>query len=226
MNETPPTLAALGRLAHAEKERTVRRGEEVAHFADVYRAGKRILRVAVPNADDLLNLLYNVPAPLCADHIAIAADVWDSKRPVNPITGEEWRLGDMGRIADHDDGVRRGLVGESIMLLGFERDGTLTTRQRRYHHDRQARTIRWTDGPDGVEIEAVASAGRFPGVARDGFARPTAREAVFEHVDPAPEGYDVDDLLNRFAVSWVLKLPREWRIIEGPKGRPLDVSWP
>jgi hypothetical protein len=218
----PPTLAALGRLARTEKERTVRRGEDTMHFVDVYRAGKRILRVAVPDGDDVAGLLYNAPAPLCADYIAMAADAWGSRDPANPITGQGWRLGDMHKIAHHDLGLHRGLLRESIWLSGFERDGTRTARELRYRHDRQARTITWTD-----EIEAeVTEVGRFPDAARKGFARPTAREAVFEHLGPPPEDCDLDDLLNRLAVSWVLSLPRTWRVLEGPKGRPLDVTSP
>jgi len=76
-----------------------------------------------------------------------------------------------------------------------------------------------------LEVE-VTEVGRFPDAARKGFARPTAREAVSEHLGPPPEDCDLDDLLNRFAVSWVLALPRTWRVIEGPKGRPLDVASP
>jgi len=87
----PPTLAALGRLARTEKERAVKRGEDTWHFVDVYRAGQRILRVAVPDGDDVAGLLYNAPAPLCADYIAMAADAWGSRDPANPITGQGWR---------------------------------------------------------------------------------------------------------------------------------------
>lgn len=219
----PPTLAVLGRLARTMKERAVKRGEDTMHLADVYRADKRILRVAVPDGDDAANLLYNVPAPLCADYIVLAVDAWGSKDPANPITGEGWQLGDMDKIARHDLGLHRGLLRESLWLMGFERDGARTAHELRYRHDRQARTITWTDG---IEGEMDAGVGRFPDAARKGFARQTAREATLERLGPPPEGCDLDEMLNRFAVSWVLSLPRTWRVLEGPKGRPLDVTSP
>jgi hypothetical protein len=223
-NDVPPTLLALGRVAKAAKDRAVKRTNgEAMHLVDVYRASKRLLRVALPTVEDVLGVLHHAPRGLCADSIVCAVDTWESSAPANPITGEEWQFGDMERIVERDLGLRRGLIREGLLLFGFERDGTEHQARWRYTHDREAATITWE--PGGF-VACVGAGGRFPRVAAEGFAQPTVLDEATEIMGPPPEGVDMEKLLRMYVVSWVLACPKDWRVIEGPKGPPLTGALP
>lgn len=217
--EMPPTLAKLDRAMKVVKTRAVRQSEDgqVAHLIDVYRAGERVLRVAATYAEDCLEILYNAPGATCADYIAMAVDSWGASQPTNPITGKTWEFGDMDSIARNDLGVERGLVREAISLFGFERDGTEQIADHPYTHDRAARKITWSE----PRVGKPSGVGRFPRVAREGFARPTMAEEMVARLGPPPDGM-LDDLIRKTSVSYALRLGPDIIVLEGPKGPPLD----
>lgn len=228
-NDLPSPLRSLAAAMKVAKNRSVRGGADPWHIVDAYRAGRRILRVAVPEPEDCLTVFYNAPGAMSADYIAVAADSWVSTSATNPITGEGWEFGDMQRIVEQDLGLHRGLIEERIMLAGFARDGDSPMGLMRYVSNRAARTITWSppivcdrsDGADGI------APGRFPRVAREGFARPDLLAEVVDLIGEPPEGYDVEEMRRRAAVTWVLGLPSEkFRVIEGPKGPPLASGIP
>lgn len=68
-------------------------------------------------------MLYNAPGAMHADYIAVGADAWQSNDRANPITGGDWETGDMQRMVRDDLGLHRGLIGEQLLLHGFERGG-------------------------------------------------------------------------------------------------------
>lgn len=212
----PPTLASLATRMKADKARAVRRGEDVTHIVDVYRNGKRVLRVGVPDAEDILNLLWNAPGAMCADYIATACDAYEGAGATNPINGQPWRLGGMARAVEQDMALERGLVKEQITLVGFERAGATPGTCLPYKHDRGRRRIEW-----GTPYPYEAAGGRFPLAAADGFARPTLIEEMVRIAGPVPPDYDLNELIRRASVTYALRLPDHWRVIEGPKGPPL-----
>jgi hypothetical protein len=220
-DELPPTLRLLAALMRVEKTRAVRSADgQVMHHVDAYRKGERVFRVAVPNPEDCLNVLYNAPGAIGVDYLVVGADVWSAKGGGNPITGREWEIGDMDRIAKNDLGLHRGILGEHIGLWGFERGGTTVTAMMGYDHDRSHSRITWST-PEILESSGI---GRFPRVAREGFERPDIFALAADLVGPPPEGYDTEHLIRKCAVSWVLAMPKHYRIIESPKGPPLETK--
>lgn len=218
----PPTMRSIVSAMRAEKNRAVRKDAFAYHHIDVYRSGKRILRVAVPEPTDCLDLLCRAPSAMCADYIIVAADSWTADRLDNPINGKEWKLGDMQRIVSEDMGLERGLIREGIMAIGVERGGAVTSVILRYTNDRAKRKIIW----DRMEPYETGD-GRFPHYATEGFAQPTIVEQALAEVGPPPEGYDMEDLIRKASVTYVLALPDHYRVIEGPKGQPLagHMEW-
>jgi hypothetical protein len=208
-------------MARVEKERAVRssRAGETLHYVEVHRDGRRVLCVGVPDPPDVLGLLNSAPAVMCADSVGIAVDSWGADGPTNPISGKRWELGDMEKIVEQDLGLARGLVREQLTVMGFERGGGEACGQLFYTHDREARTIWW--GADAFE-PGEAIDGRFLLAGRAGFDRPTVIDVATRVLGPPPDDMDLDDLINRSGVSWVLTFPRTWRVVHGPKGPPLN----
>jgi hypothetical protein len=220
MTELPPSLAKIGRVAKTEKIRSVRHDDgQIMHYADVYRGGKCLLSIAVPQPDNLVGLLQNAPGAMTADYVAIAADAWGATGGTNPITGQEWGRGDMDRIAQHDLGVHRGILREHIMVMGFERAGSEVLHLMHYEHDRENGRITWPETSTSTE----GIDGRFPDAARFGFGRPTIVEIATGLLGPLPDDLPEDEFIDKAAVSWVLEVARqdEAVILRGPKGPPL-----
>jgi hypothetical protein len=217
-DEIPPTLRLLARTMKATKVAAVRSGREVDHLlVDVYRSGKRVMRVAVPTAEDCLVLLTLAPGAVMADYIAMAADVWGSSSGTNPITGRAWELGEMGKVVSEDLGLHRQIIQEKLLVLGFARDGRVYGGTQNYEHDRTRHTITWQD-----LIPVGRNDGRFPKAALDGFSRRTVLEAVLEVTGgQRPDGFNVEAFAQKCAATWVLQFPGNYRVIEGPKGPPL-----
>ena len=219
----PPSVRVLAKLIKAEKTRSVREGTNPSHLVDVYRDGRRILRVGMNEPDDAVTVLYNAPGAMFADRINVAADSWEARTETNPITGKAWVLGDMEQIAQEDLGLHRGILREGIMLMSFTRDGTAWAGRHFYTHDRDANRITWEPEPVAMNSEG----GRFPAVAKDGFARPDLLDEMIKIVGVPPSEVDVEALKRKCAVTWVLHLPSDrFRVIEGPKGPPLSPDLP
>jgi hypothetical protein len=219
----PPTMRTLAKLMKVEKTRSVREGTNPSHLVDVYRDGRRILRVGMGEPDDAVMVLYNAPGAMFADQINVAADSWEARTETNPITGKSWELGDMDQIAREDLGLHRGILREGIMLMSFDRDGEGWAGRHFYTHDRETNRITWEPEPVSMNAEG----GRFPAVAKDGFARPDLLDELVKRLGAPPEGVDVEVLKRKCAVTWVLHLPRDrFKVIEGPKGPPLSPDLP
>jgi hypothetical protein len=208
----------------AEKSRSVRKGQPSRHLVDLYRNGKRILRVGVFDAEDLLEIMWQGPGAMVADQIAIAADAFKSASTVNPITGEPWGPGGMQRAAQEDLALHRGLVDEEIYLACWRRDGTSHIASMPYAHDTKRRRVKWA--PIDTDYSRDKVTGRFPHVARDAFAQQTVIDAAIEQLGPPPDDVDLDAVAQQCAVEWVLTLPPSIVVIEGPKGPGLRVGHP
>jgi hypothetical protein len=208
----------------AEKSRSVRKGQPSRHLVDLYRNGKRILRVGVFDAEDLLEIMWQGPGAMVADQIAIAADAFKSASTVNPITGEPWGPGGMQRAAQEDLALHRGLVDEEIYLACWRRDGTSHIASMPYTHDTKRRRVKWA--PIDTHSDMTGMTGRFPHVARDAFAQQTVIDAAIEQLGPPPDDVDLDAVAQQCAVEWVLTLPPSIVVIEGPKGPGLRVGHP
>lgn len=214
--EIPAPIRSLAAAMKAEMSRSLRLGIDPMHHIDVIRDGKRILRVGVPDPDDVLQVLYHAPGAMCADYIAVAADSWLSTDLTNPITGERWAAGDMAEVVHMDLGLHRGLIDEGLIILGFPRGGTPDSASLDYTRDSRTKKYRWATL---TMVEPLD--GRFQTAAENGFARPTVIEATAEVAGPPPGDYDVGELEQKCAVSWVHQFPPRFRIIEAPKGPPL-----
>lgn len=217
-DELPPLLRSLAAAIKAEKNRSVRTGTDPSHLVDIFRHGKRILRVAVPEPEDCLRVLYNAPGAMSADYVAVGADSWTATGPTNPITGRPWEIGDMDRMVAEDLGLHRGLVTEQIMISGFARNGESPMAVIPYEHDREGATIRWLP----PMVSESSDGGRFPSAAADGFARPDIVAELIEVLGEPPEGCDLEPLRRKAAVTWVHGFPEHYRVMQGPKGPPLS----
>jgi len=209
----PPSLAPLVALARKQKGVAVKNPHtngEVLHFIDFERDGVRVIRAGWRQPDEILACMRVGVPLLAADAVIIAADSYCStgtgeRATVNPITGKQWKLGDMDEIAHNDLAVERGLIAEGISVMRFERRGGWVAGTLPYTHDRNRRRLRWGQASYyyGTESDRLAEEldmqARFPALAREAFEHQVAASLYAEvggdmvvRTDGLQHGFDLE----------------------------------
>ncbi len=226
-----PTVPAEFRdivaLARRQKSVAIRNRHTkgaVLHIIDFERSGRRIVRAGWPTPEGVLATMSVGVPMLGADAVTVAADSYVAAgergvAEVNPITGKDWRLGDMDEIAEKDMAIERGLISEGISLMRFERSGRWSAGSLAYVHDRARNRLVWGDlefqtHSDQMKDEALQVGARFPSVAQESFARQTSMDLLDAIGEP---DHDVDGFQHRMDVAFARQIKeRGGALLEAP----------
>jgi hypothetical protein len=225
----PASLSHLASLARKQKSIAARNPHtqgEVLHLVDLERDGRRIVRLAFPEPEELLEAVTTGVPMLAADAVTIAADTYATvntgdKALINPITGKKWQLGDMNEIAQKDLAVERGILVEGLSLMRFERDGFWLAGTLKYTYDRRRRRIKWGEAVywDGAESdrksEELQMQARFPAVIRRAFTKELG-VAVYGRPTTDEDRDLVDRLQHRLDVEYAREIEQIALLLEGP----------
>lgn len=225
----PPSFASLAALARKQKSVAARNPHtegNVLHLIDFERDGRRIVRAGFPEPDELLEAVMAGAPKVAADAILIAADSFNTLKTgdeglINPITGKKWELGDMNEIAEQDLAVERGILGEGIILMRFERDGNWIAGTLGYTYDRRRRRFRWdkttywTGAESDAKAEQLDMQARFPAVARQAFAQELAIAAYGRATTDAARDL-VSRMQHRLDVEFAREIEEVGLLLEGP----------
>lgn len=229
MPTMPASLAPLAALAKKQKALAARNPHtkgEVLHLIDFERGGRRIVRAAFPEPEELLDAMMTGAPMVAADAVCVAADSFTTVKAgdaglVNPITGKKWELGDMNEIAAKDLAVERGILAEGITLMRFHRDGSWIAGVLGYTFDRRRRLFRWDKAShwNGVESDAMAEKldmrARFPNVAREAFAQELGI-AAYGRATTDAERELVSRMQHRLDVEFARVVEETGVLLEGP----------
>jgi len=135
-------------------------GGDMPPIVRAYRAdGTRIGEVVSPtvNRDDGLVAAMMMANVFIAEVIWMAVDARVTSEVNNPVTGKPWKIGEMQDLAKVGLDVS-GLLQETIVLMSFQRDGTVDGLQLPYRVE--GKTVRWEEPftPDqtiGMLVDAV-----------------------------------------------------------------------
>jgi hypothetical protein len=112
--------------ARADKEARAGRGVAMLPMGvTLFRGGVRVARLQPRQhvREALLRTALCAAAGFAADTLAVRFETWFSESETNPVTGQPWEDGQMQEAAERHDGVARGFVSDSIMVLAYNRAG-------------------------------------------------------------------------------------------------------
>lgn len=85
-----------------------------------------------PDRDDMLNMVLSGAYSFSADQVGVVFEGWASRSEKNPVTGDDWERDDMAHLALNEDGLEKGLIGESLIVHAIDREGNISMRIRHF----------------------------------------------------------------------------------------------
>jgi len=163
--------------AKSTLEHTVAKGKAFAPMVMVIRDG-RIVAQVLPSegAGAVIAKTARVAgAAFGADELVLVSDTYLAigADPLNPLTGQQWRSGEMQDLAENHDGIARGLVSEGLLIFicGPSQPDHLVSLCYTRHDDG---TVTWDDeldvvhGRDGAqELPQGRFTGLFDGITKE-----------------------------------------------------------
>jgi hypothetical protein len=78
-----------------------------------------------------------------ADRLLIVSDSYVSLSPKNPLTGDDWRSGELEKVVREDAGIERGWVSEVLTLALVARDKAVQPVLRVFPYVRRGSVVEW-----------------------------------------------------------------------------------
>lgn len=126
-----------------------RKGEtDLLTKIDAFRGNELVASAfAPPNRDKMLHLCSIMSRGLGADVMTMTYETWSTKHAAkHPLTGEQWKAGDLQDLAENHDGLAKGYVHECLMTSGVNRAGDHDAISRQYVIEK--RKVNWLSGLD------------------------------------------------------------------------------
>lgn len=107
------------RVARKVLEQRVRAGAAFHPMLLGFRDGELLVSVVPPppgDGDAILSVGTLMSGGFALDQMLLLADTYHSKMQENPLTGNDWRHGEMANVAEYLNGVGKGWVSEALVL--------------------------------------------------------------------------------------------------------------
>lgn len=107
------------RVARKILEQRVRAGAAFHPMLLGFRDDELLVSVIPPppgDGDAILSVGTLMSGGFALDQMLLLADTYHSKMRENPVTGERWRHGEMGILAEYHNGMEKGWVTEALVL--------------------------------------------------------------------------------------------------------------
>ncbi len=116
-------ISEVDRAGHEQAARTtlewtVANGKPFAPILAVYREGRIRAYVVPPSGDGaVIRFTGQLAVQLFrVDAIVTVSDTYHAERPINPVTNQDWREGEMQDVAENHHGLEEGWVAEALVI--------------------------------------------------------------------------------------------------------------
>lgn len=206
MDPTPETIIRTALRATQQLKNQALRSDPDATIPtvlEIHRQGRLVIRAA-GNISHLLPVMSLAVPAFASDGVLMVSDTYAAiGQETNPITGQEWQMGDMNTIAEQDAAVERGLLQEMLVAYYERRPGgrawQATMSYRRRHGNKPARRFLW----DEMDLWAISDedyarereGSRIPTRISEAWTIPTAASSI-----PCPQA-EADAMTLRYLAN-------------------------
>lgn len=147
---------------------TTRDESSITPYVQGYRGKDPVVRfvTALQDRDQALVGVKIAAIGFGCDIVALVIDTWSARTKENPVTGQEWKQGDMQDLVENHQGLEKGWIGEGLTIHIINRAGDMAGTVKHYVIEEKdgSFTLTWqTDKDPSLDMDTENS-GEWEGV--------------------------------------------------------------